>query len=157
MTEYQRQLKDPKWQKKRLEILDRDEWTCQTCENTEATLTVHHKSYKYQDGAFSDVWDYEGEDLITLCEKCHSEEEASLSELQKTLYFGIRNLMEDSAAMVDTVKMLEQIYIILGRRITIYDIDAIFSLLEFLDKTNKTELSMTGYICTKLIGGGNEH
>lgn len=43
---YSDKLKDPRWQKKRLEILTRDEWTCQICFDTESTLVVHHQKYK---------------------------------------------------------------------------------------------------------------
>jgi len=38
-------LKDPRWQKKRLEILQRDEFSCQICFDTKSTLHVHHRRY----------------------------------------------------------------------------------------------------------------
>ena len=62
-------LKDPRWQKKRLEILQRDNFTCQICPRTKtkSTLQVHHK--KYIKG--KNPWEYENEDLITVCEQCH--------------------------------------------------------------------------------------
>jgi hypothetical protein len=66
--EYKEQIKSPKWQKKRLEILKRDEFTCQECGNKELTLHVHHKHYNK--GA--KIWEYEGWELTTLCENCHS-------------------------------------------------------------------------------------
>jgi hypothetical protein len=67
--EYKDQIKSPKWQKRRLEILKRDEFTCQQCGNKELTLHVHHKHYNK--GAM--IWDYQGWELTTLCETCHSE------------------------------------------------------------------------------------
>lgn len=67
--EYKDQIKSPKWQKRRLEILKRDEFTCQQCGNKELTLHVHHKHYNK--GAM--IWDYQGWELTTLCEDCHSE------------------------------------------------------------------------------------
>jgi len=66
--DYKDQIKSPKWQKKRLEILKRDEFTCQQCGNKELTLHVHHKHYNK--GAM--IWDYQGWELTTLCEDCHS-------------------------------------------------------------------------------------
>jgi len=66
--QYQDQIKSPKWQKKRLEILKRDEFTCQECGNKEQTLHIHHKHYNK--GA--KIWEYEGWELTTLCETCHS-------------------------------------------------------------------------------------
>jgi hypothetical protein len=65
---YSDKLKDPRWQKKRLEIFDRDKWTCKVCCDTKNTLAVHHK--RYING--NDPWDYDNEDLITVCDLCHS-------------------------------------------------------------------------------------
>jgi 5-methylcytosine-specific restriction endonuclease McrA len=42
---YSEKLKDPRWQKKRLEILSGDDFTYQYCGNTEETLHVHHYVY----------------------------------------------------------------------------------------------------------------
>lgn len=64
---YAEMLKDPRWQKRRLEIFERDQFTCQTCLNDRAQLHVHHDRYKK--GIVP--WDYGGEDLITLCDSCH--------------------------------------------------------------------------------------
>ena len=60
-------LKSPKWQKKRLEIMKRDKFTCKLCGDTETQLHVHHK--KYISG--NDPWDYDNKLLVTLCEDCH--------------------------------------------------------------------------------------
>lgn len=64
---YSEQLKDPRWQKKRLEIMERDKFTCQRCYDDESTLHVHHKHY--HKGRMP--WDYEPHELVTLCESCH--------------------------------------------------------------------------------------
>lgn len=65
---YSEKLKDPRWQKKRLEILERDGWRCRACGNDKETLVVHH--IQYQKG--KEPWDYSEDDLETLCELCHS-------------------------------------------------------------------------------------
>jgi hypothetical protein len=62
---YAEKLKDPRWQKKRLEILSRDEFTCQLCNDKDSTLHVHHNKYG------SNPWDIENDKLITYCEHCH--------------------------------------------------------------------------------------
>ena len=67
MMTYYEKLKDPRWQKKRLEVMERDEFTCQNCGDDESTLNVHH--WYYTSGA--DPWDYEDEALVCLCETCH--------------------------------------------------------------------------------------
>ena len=68
--EYAQKLKDPRWQKKRLEIFERDKWTCQGCWSTTNTLTVHHKYYLNE----VEPWDYPDDALLTLCEDCHEME-----------------------------------------------------------------------------------
>jgi len=67
---YQEKLKDPRWQKKRLEILERDGWMCRQCYDKTKTLHVHHRWYN----AELEPWEYEDRVLITLCEDCHKEE-----------------------------------------------------------------------------------
>ncbi len=62
---YKEKLLDPRWQKKRLEIFERDNFTCQCCEDKTITLHVHHKSY------FENPWDTENSQLITYCSDCH--------------------------------------------------------------------------------------
>lgn len=81
LTNYSKKLKDPRWQKKRLEILERDNWTCQNCKDKETCLHVHHI---YYDPAL-DPWDAKNEHLITLCEDCHEAETLELKEFPKLL------------------------------------------------------------------------
>lgn len=65
---YSEQLKHPKWQKKRLSILERDQWCCQLCSDTESNLQVHHKEYI----SGRKPWEYEDSNFQTLCKHCHS-------------------------------------------------------------------------------------
>ena len=66
---YWEKLKDPRWQKKRLEIMQRDGFACQNCLNADAELNVHHKIYRK--GA--SPWEYEEHELVTLCKPCHED------------------------------------------------------------------------------------
>lgn len=67
MSKYWQLLKDPRWQKRRLEVLDRDEFSCQECGATEKTLHVHHMYYERG----KNPWEYPDEALRTVCEDCH--------------------------------------------------------------------------------------
>lgn len=64
---YSEKLLDPRWQKKRLEILSRDNFTCVKCGDEKETLHIHHIEYKKG----LDPWDYENDKLTTLCVLCH--------------------------------------------------------------------------------------
>lgn len=68
---YKDKLLDPRWQKKRLKVLERDNWECKWCGDKENTLHVHHKKYAKS----GNPWDSPMEDLKTLCCNCHSIEE----------------------------------------------------------------------------------
>ncbi len=70
---YSEKLRDPRWQKKRLEILDRDEWICRGCFRDDIELHVHHLIYKKN----KEPWEYESGFLISLCKECHEDEVAS--------------------------------------------------------------------------------
>jgi hypothetical protein len=60
-------LKDPRWQKKRLEILQRDNFKCMLCGDETTSLNIHHKEYVND----KKPWEYENITLITICENCH--------------------------------------------------------------------------------------
>lgn len=64
---YQNKLLHPLWQRKRLEIMNRDNFKCQICKSETKTLHVHHK--RYFNGR--EPWEYDNIHLITLCEDCH--------------------------------------------------------------------------------------
>jgi hypothetical protein len=64
---YSKLLKHPLWQRKRLEILNRDNFQCQICEDKETTLHIHHKEYI----PGKNPWEYEDSNFITVCEDCH--------------------------------------------------------------------------------------
>ena len=67
---YSELLRSPMWQKKRLEIMQRDNFTCQHCGCEGRELQVHHKIY-HKDAK---PWEYDDSELITLCDQCHEAE-----------------------------------------------------------------------------------
>lgn len=70
MPTYSEKLRDPRWQRKRLEIMQRDGFACVKCGNDRKTLNVHHTSYL----AGRAPWDYPDSYLETQCEDCHAAE-----------------------------------------------------------------------------------
>src|ERR1043165_2030969 len=67
-TSYQQQLRSPRWQRRRLEILQRDAWCCRRCGATENELHVHHRWYGR--GA---PWEVPDAALVSICDACHQE------------------------------------------------------------------------------------
>ena len=79
MSSYFEKFKDPRWQKKRLEILNRDGWECKICGEREAQLQVHRTKYH------KEPWDASDEDLETLCEICHENITKKLKDIRSAL------------------------------------------------------------------------
>jgi hypothetical protein len=79
-TAYSEKLKDPRWQKLRLEILERDEWSCQACGNAEKTLHVHHTHYVKG----FEPWDY--------VDDCHEIESSAISDSKQNLFASLSSL-----------------------------------------------------------------
>jgi len=84
MSEYSELLKHPKWQKKRLIIMQRDGFHCAGCGADNNMLSVHH--IYYEKGKMP--WEYPDRALITLCEDCH-ENEHRCNEIIKSNSFII--------------------------------------------------------------------
>jgi len=106
---YADKLKDPRWQKKRLQIMDRDGFQCQMCFDREETLTVHHKKYIYG----KEPWEYDGKYLITLCEDCHESvhywEADYKKHPEKYLLIPIFNNITDLRILVQRISNVYQV------------------------------------------------
>lgn len=68
-NEYAQDRKHPLWQKKRLEILQRDGWRCVACGDNGSQLSVHHAYYV----TGRHCWEYPSFSLTSLCDDCHDD------------------------------------------------------------------------------------
>lgn len=78
---YSELLKHPQWQRKRLEILEREDFTCEDFGATEKTLHVHHAYYEKG----LKPWEYPSESLHVLCVDCHAVAGDRMADLQRTI------------------------------------------------------------------------
>lgn len=83
MKTYWEKLKDPRWQKKRLEVLQDHDFSCEVCGDGTSTLHVHHKQYFKG----REPWEYETDQLAVLCEGCHESHHESEDELNLVCSF----------------------------------------------------------------------
>ena len=71
---YAEKLQDPRWQKRRLEVMERADFRCQWCGCGDETLHIHHGCY-YKAGApelvSMEPWEYPLDALWCLCATCH--------------------------------------------------------------------------------------
>lgn len=91
MSRYSQLLRDPRWQRRRLEIMARANFACEECGDTRTTLNVHHKVYR----AGAMPWEYVDAELACLCENCHEEEHNPMpavfaSRLEELLHLAER-------------------------------------------------------------------
>lgn len=86
MANYNEQLADPRWQRRRLEIFNRDNWTCQSCRDKTTQLEIHH--VEYWPGKQS--WEYPDDMLITVCRNCHGKEQVRCKH-EQYLLTALRN------------------------------------------------------------------
>lgn len=95
---YEDQLKHPLWQKRKGEILLRDNHACRSCGRKDITLHAHH--LLYIPGTF--LWDYKDDALITYCEICHNSEHL----IGNTLRSVLLDLIRDNPLLIHLVAQL---------------------------------------------------
>ncbi|CAN7326030.1 HNH endonuclease signature motif containing protein [Variovorax sp. LjRoot84] len=95
---YFEKLKDPRWQKLRLEALQAADWRCAACSDESSTLHVHHRQYFKG----REPWEYETGQLEVLCESCHTLEHESQDPLLLAASFvpSVGRQNRDAAASV---------------------------------------------------------
>jgi len=77
-SSYFEKLKNPRWQKLRLEAMQAANFKCQSCADYENTLHVHHKEYLKG----HEPWEYSVKQLTVLCESCHEIEHKHIDILK---------------------------------------------------------------------------
>lgn len=85
---YSEKMKDPRWQKKRLKLLDLNEWACEACQTKEKTLHVHHSYYDKS----IEPWDYPDYVYVILCDECHEKMHLLIKAAQLALRRVVSNL-----------------------------------------------------------------
>ncbi len=64
---YAEKLRDPRWQKMRLKVLEAAGWKCSDCKDEDVPLEVHHRIYLPK----REPWEYPLENFVACCGSCH--------------------------------------------------------------------------------------
>jgi transposase len=67
MSTYSQKLRDPRWQVRRVQVLNRDNFTCCDCGKKDGPMHVHHHYY-----AKGGPWETDESFLSSLCPSCHA-------------------------------------------------------------------------------------
>lgn len=78
---YAEDIKHPRWQERRLRVLEGAGFSCQRCGSNERQLHAHHKVYLRGHR----LWDYPDAPLECLCDKCHDLAHAHKERLEVTV------------------------------------------------------------------------
>jgi len=84
---YSEKLRDPRWQKKRLEIYERAGWICEICGTANKSLNAHHVTYVKG----RNPWEYRPELLQCLCETCHKEREELFRKITDSIKIALKD------------------------------------------------------------------
>ena len=98
--EYSQKLKDPRWQKRRLEVLEKAKWKCQLCGTTTKTLNVHHLYYH------GEPWDVPSNALECLCEECHELRPHLNSYIAERIQFVPTRQLKEMANFFKALEMM---------------------------------------------------
>lgn len=80
--EYQALYRDPRWQRKKNLILQRDVYRCRDCTNGTVELQVHHCRYP---GRGRPPWEIDDEFLLTVCDPCHKKRQELENQMKESL------------------------------------------------------------------------
>lgn len=94
-------LKKPEWQKRRLQIFERDKWACVKCKDTKNELQVHHLKYTGK------PWQAPDADLETLCCHCHF----IISKYKIHIEKAVKTLTEKTENVAVRFKSGESLYL----------------------------------------------
>lgn len=120
-SSYKQKLQDPQWQKKRLTIMERDQWACRGCGDKESMLCVHHLEYKR--GA--NPWEYPDDKLVTLCPGCHEDEHETRLEHEQSL---LDTLHHPSILSGDVFTLMESFWGLIDKKRTAAALDVLYLL-----------------------------
>lgn len=133
---YVEKLKDPRWQKKRLQIFERDGFSCRLCGCKTRTLNVHH--HIYHQGSLP--WEYNDDVLETQCDLCHSLVEFVKKMLKDSVLVANIFYVEQSQSPTDYCKLC---YVII--------VDKQTPILALFKHFQNQEIEFLFHIPTKVI------
>lgn len=126
---YSEKLKDPRWQKKRLEVMQRDNFKCQYCNDTETTLNVHHFFYESYN-----PWETELKYLVTLCQSCHQKETYNRPLAEKMVLHSLKEVNFYADDLVRIARGMSKVKIKMASEVTASLIEWILSNQQLMDQ-----------------------
>jgi hypothetical protein len=125
---YYELLQDPRWQRKRLEVMQAADFKCERCEAGDKTLNVHHKIYRK--GA--NPWEYQISELMCLCRNCHNEHHGWSEKLKELIANLDASNLEELVGYAEGLRAREVVFDNMDQDEKIYDAKCSQLLCEIL-------------------------
>jgi len=129
---YSDKLKDPRWQKKRLEIMQLRGFKCEKCGSEDKELHVHHRCYING----REVWEYDNDIFQLLCHDCHQKEHDKKNKIQEVRVEVIPDKYKEIIELISEGEKNDSDYI--------SDLVTIMTLLSH-DKNDESVLNVFAY------------
>lgn len=129
-SEFAEQYRHPLWQKRRLEKLEQAGWKCESCQDDETTLHVHHKHYVKG----RKVWEYEDHELEALCEPCHEATHEA------------KDVLKDVLARIPSVQLANVAAVLIG----MFEQHMVAELVERLEDWHGLEVGRLAAVADRL-------
>lgn len=84
--QYHEKLRDPRWQRRKTEIMQAALFRCEDCTSDKKTLNVHHCYYLKG----KEPWEHPDALLICVCEECHKIRQKVETDIHINIAFMIR-------------------------------------------------------------------
>jgi predicted translin family RNA/ssDNA-binding protein len=143
--------KDPRWQQRRLEVMQRFGFSCAVCLSSEKELHVHHKHYV----TGRKPWEYEDHELLCVCKFCHEHQTELSREIRASL--GALDYGEQMQVL-GYIQAMSAVYELPSHdRITIKDKDHAKGVADFLGTTPEAIQEIAAKDYNRLSGCAAEH
>jgi hypothetical protein len=102
------QLRDPRWQRVKAEVMQAAGYKCVVCNHADKTLNTHHTYY--QKGLMA--WEYPRESLLCMCEDCHARTHSLRNSINLAIATftptELESVYQFSVSLRDTAKITRQ-------------------------------------------------
>lgn len=88
MKTYKEKLRDPRWLRKREEIIKEAGFRCEDCGSGRGGFEVHHCAYLPQ----REPWEYDSRYLMCLCPACHEKRQKAEDTIRATTALMCRKM-----------------------------------------------------------------
>lgn len=150
-NDFWQHYKDPRWQMRRLEVMQRFGFSCAVCLRSDKELHVHHKHYV----TGRKPWEYADDELLCVCKDCHEQ----YTELSREIRASLGALdYGEQMQVLGYIQAMSAVYELPSHdRITIKNGQYAKGVADFLATTPEAVQKIAAKDNNRLSGSAAEH